>query len=534
MPGAELDGVVTLDGMDDARGIVARCGKGKVAVVVGGGITALEIVEGLRARGVHVHYFMRKDRYWSNVLSESESRIVELALQREGVEIHTFTDLAAIRGRGGRVAAVETGGGDVIRCDLVAAAVGVRPRVELARAAGLPCDRGILVDEYLRAGDPDIYAAGDIAEAADRHGHPTLQVLWNPALLKGRVAGLNMATDPVHVYEQDEPINVTRLAGLRTTIIGLVGSGTDADLEGLSRGDSEVWSELGDQAIVEAQRGDAHIRLTLGEHTIAGAVVMGDQALSYPLQDLIEGHVDVTGAVAALEEPGGAHRGARQRASGRTGRPAAPGRRRRRGREPHDERREAGRRRRSTAAGRRPRGPPAAAASSGTRSRPIVAVTALYAVAYTQAGAFPTASSWVGHGIGIAGFVLMLMTATLYSLRKLRKDASWGSTASWLRVPHGDRPGGPVHGAAAHGDAVPGHRRADDAADRPRRGQRPGGPVPVHAGAALAGGGGAAARLRHVAPGPPAADVGAVRRRDRARRRGPLLRDAAAVTGVTG
>ncbi len=304
VPGAELDGVVTLDGMDDARDIVARCGKGKVAVVVGGGITALEIVEGLRARGVHVHYFMRKDRYWGNVLSASESRIVELALQREGVEIHTFTELAAIRGRGGRVAAVETGSGDVIRCDLVAAAVGVRPRVELARAAGLPCARGILVDEYLRAGDPDIYAAGDIAEAADRHGHPTLQVLWNPALLKGRVAGLNMATDPVHVYEQDEPINITRLAGLRTTIIGLVGSGTDADLEGLSRGDSEVWSELGDQAIVEAQRGDAHIRVTLGEHTIAGAVVMGDQALSYQLQDLIEGHVDVTGSVAALQEPG--------------------------------------------------------------------------------------------------------------------------------------------------------------------------------------------------------------------------------------
>ena len=63
----------------------------------------------------------------------------------------------------------------------------------------------------------------------------------------------------------------------------------------------------------------------------------------------------------------------------------------------------------------------------------IVAVTALYVVAYTQAGHFPAASGWVGHGIGIAGSVLMLMTATLYSLRKLRADASWGSTASWLR-----------------------------------------------------------------------------------------------------
>jgi cytochrome b561 len=62
-----------------------------------------------------------------------------------------------------------------------------------------------------------------------------------------------------------------------------------------------------------------------------------------------------------------------------------------------------------------------------------LAVTALYVVAYLQAGAFPTASSLVGHGIGILGFVLMLMTATLYSIRKLRTAARWGSMAAWLR-----------------------------------------------------------------------------------------------------
>jgi hypothetical protein len=64
----------------------------------------------------------------------------------------------------------------------------------------------------------------------------------------------------------------------------------------------------------------------------------------------------------------------------------------------------------------------------------IVAVTALYGLAYSQASAFPKASSLVGHGIGIAGFILMLMTATLYSLRKLRTDARWGSTAGWLKL----------------------------------------------------------------------------------------------------
>jgi cytochrome b561 len=64
----------------------------------------------------------------------------------------------------------------------------------------------------------------------------------------------------------------------------------------------------------------------------------------------------------------------------------------------------------------------------------IAAVTVLYVVAYSQASAFPAASSLVGHGIGIVGFILMLMTATLYSLRKLRDDARWGSTSAWLKL----------------------------------------------------------------------------------------------------
>jgi hypothetical protein len=63
----------------------------------------------------------------------------------------------------------------------------------------------------------------------------------------------------------------------------------------------------------------------------------------------------------------------------------------------------------------------------------IVVITALYAVAYRQAGAFPKASGVVGHGIGIAGFILILMTETLYSIRKRLTDVKWGSMASWLR-----------------------------------------------------------------------------------------------------
>ncbi len=305
VPGAALDGVVKLDDLADARDIARRCTRSKGAVVVGGGITALEIVEGLRAYRVPVHYLMRQDRYWRNVLSETESAVVEDGLRRSGVRVHPFTELARIVGRGGRVAAVETAAGETIPCDIVAVAVGVRPRIGLAREAGLDCDRGILVDRQLRSSAGDVFAAGDVAETLHPvSGRRTLEVLWHSAVSKGRTAGLNMATEPVHAYEPGVSLNITRLAGQKTTIIGTVGKGKDADLEGLSRGDSQSWSELGEATLVEAESDGARLRLALGERGIAGAVVMGDQTLSFPLQELIEARADAGAVSAALTAPG--------------------------------------------------------------------------------------------------------------------------------------------------------------------------------------------------------------------------------------
>jgi NAD(P)H-nitrite reductase large subunit len=304
VPGAELDGVVKLDNLDDARDLIGRSRKGKSAVVVGGGITALEIVEGLRVHTGRVHYLMRRDRYWSNVLSEAESRIVEEGLRSRGVEIHYFTKLAEIVGRAGRVVAVRTEVGEEIPCELVAVAIGVLPQIGLARAAGVDCDRGILVDEFLKSSAEDVFAAGDVAEVCEAlTDRRTIEVLWSSAVAKGRVAGLNMATEPTHPYEEAPPLNVTRLAGFKITIIGTVGNGDDSDLEGIARGDSETWRELGDAVTIESQGDDCNVRLELGQHTIVGAVVMGEQSLSFPLQELIEAQADVSAIRPALMIP---------------------------------------------------------------------------------------------------------------------------------------------------------------------------------------------------------------------------------------
>jgi len=303
VPGAALEGVVKIDHLDDAKHILRLARRGKTAVVVGGGITALELVEGLLARGVKVHYLLRGDRYWSNVLDPVESRIVENRLREEGVTLHYHAELVEVTGRNNRVSGVRLLDGRMMKCDILAYAIGVRPRLELARASNLAVDRGILVNEYLQTNDPDIYAAGDVAQVYDPlTGRSVLDSLWNPAREQGYAAGLNMAGQK-KAYLKPPPFNVTRLAGLTTTIIGAVGGGRDEDVIGIARGDSETWRQLPDAISAQSGFDVNRLRLLIGEKRLIGAVVMGDQTLSRPLQSMIAGGADISSMRGRLMEP---------------------------------------------------------------------------------------------------------------------------------------------------------------------------------------------------------------------------------------
>mgnify|MGYP001213467241 CR=1 FL=1 len=303
LPNIDLPQVATLDNLADTERILALARKARSAVVVGGGITALELVEGLRARCRHVHYLLRGQRYWSNVLDEAEGRIVLERLTAEGVQIHTHSEIAAIEQQRGRLAAVLTTAGQRIPCDLLAVAIGVSPRAELARTAGLAVDRGVLVDPFLASSAPDIYAAGDVAQVYDpRAGKALLDTLWNSARSHGMTAGQNMAGGAAR-YVKPMPLNVTRLAGVTTTIIGSVGAGRDADLVGIARGDSELWRQLGQALVAEEDHEVNRLRLLVGPTTLVGAVLMGDQRLSRPLQRLIGEQIDITSIRAHLLTP---------------------------------------------------------------------------------------------------------------------------------------------------------------------------------------------------------------------------------------
>jgi NAD(P)H-nitrite reductase large subunit len=294
VPGSQFDGVFKLDHLTDARQIVKNAKRGKIAVVVGGGITALELVEGLVARGMKVHYLLRGDRYWSNVLDFQESKIIEQRLMKESVELHYHAELAEIYGKQNRVSSVRLKNNTILQCDMLAYAIGVQPQTHLAKQAALEVDRGILVDEYMQTNDPNIFAAGDVAQVYDPLlKRSVIESLWTPSREQGTTAGLNMAGRK-KTYTKSVALNVTRLAGLTTTIIGTVGQGQDLDLIGIVRGDSETWYQMPDSTVAQSGFDVNHVRVMVGKQTLLGAVVMGDQTLSVPLQKIISSKVNIS------------------------------------------------------------------------------------------------------------------------------------------------------------------------------------------------------------------------------------------------
>ncbi len=315
-PGHDLDGVVYLDTLDGTRDLLRRAKRARRAVVVGGGITAFELVEGLIHHKVETHFLVRKDTLWSAVFNDSESRTLAERMLEHGVHIHYRSEVAEVLGDARkRVTGVRLNSGEVLACDLVGAGIGVRPQVGLVRDTEIKTDKGILVDEYLETIVPDVFAAGDCAQVWDRWTERyTVDSLWPSAVAAGRIAGRNMtATDPAQrtAYIKGIPFNACLLFGLHITAMGQLGAGRELAepeiVQHISRGSSEVWETTPHAyASAWAAQGTNSLRLVLGGQRLVGALIVGQQTLADPLRDLIEWGADLSPLHADLDQGGSA------------------------------------------------------------------------------------------------------------------------------------------------------------------------------------------------------------------------------------
>jgi nitrite reductase (NADH) large subunit len=194
VPGRELPGVVAFRDIGDVDLMLAASRMYSHAVVIGGGLLGLEAANGLAKRGMSVSVVHLMDSLMERQLDKPAAALLQKSLQSRGLRFLLQAATAELLGHQ-RVEAVRFKDGREIAADLVVMAAGIVPNCSLAKAGGLDCERGIVVDDSLRTSDPHIFAVGECAQHR-KICYGLVAPLWEQA----RICAEHLAQDSTAAY----------------------------------------------------------------------------------------------------------------------------------------------------------------------------------------------------------------------------------------------------------------------------------------------------------------------------------------------
>jgi nitrite reductase (NADH) large subunit len=276
-----LEGMTTDDGelrpgvfvyrtMDDCIRMRAHARPGDSAVVVGGGLLGLEAAKVLSDRGLHVTVIHASKTLMNLQLDELGGEMLEREIERCGIFVRTARTVEAILSGPGDllVEGVRLDDGKTLAADMVVLACGVRPRVEVARASGIPINRGVIVNDALATEAPGVYAIGECAEhAAKTYG--IVAPAWEQAAV---LADILSGTNPQARYRGSKLYTRLKVAGV--------------DVASMGRVEPELESDEVIQ-IVETRRG-AYRKMIVRDGKLVGAVFVGNTGAAATLVQLFD------------------------------------------------------------------------------------------------------------------------------------------------------------------------------------------------------------------------------------------------------
>lgn len=225
VPGANLEGVMTFRDLDDVHHML-HCAHSQQrrAVVIGGGLLGLEAAHGLLKQGLDVTVVHRSDTLMERQLDTVAGSLLQESLQQRGLRFRLSADTTAILGSQ-KVTGVGFADGSEIPADLVVMAAGVRPNMELAKTARLPCERGVLVDDTLQTFDPRIYAVGECVQHRGAT-YGLVAPLWRQA----QVCANHLAESGVSRYRSCVIATQLKVNGIDLFSAGDLGNDTDCEV----------------------------------------------------------------------------------------------------------------------------------------------------------------------------------------------------------------------------------------------------------------------------------------------------------------
>jgi nitrite reductase (NADH) large subunit len=213
--GADLPGIYNFKSLSAAENLVSkvRTGHASTALIVGAGFIGMEIALLLQELGMKVTQVEMLDQVMASMLDADTASIAVKLMRTRGIDVRLNTKAVAFSGNG-KAEAVKLESGEELKADVLIAATGVMPNLELLHGSGINAHRGISVDEHLQTSVPDIYAAGDCIESPYRlTGEKYVHAIFPNAVEQGRVAGMNMAGYMV-TYEGADRMNSLKHLGL--------------------------------------------------------------------------------------------------------------------------------------------------------------------------------------------------------------------------------------------------------------------------------------------------------------------------------